>query len=249
VRLAILSDIHGNHVALKAVLSDLRRRTVDQILCLGDVAATGPQPCEVIELLRTLNWPCVIGNADEGLLRNVQNQTEETQMSDEDRRRLAELDEWTRKQLTQSHRDYLSSFKPTIAFSPENGTCFLCYHGSPRSNREGIFATTPDDKLAKYLQGHEADIFVGGHTHMQMLRRFRSSTMVNPGSVGLPFDAHPPWAGPIRNPTRAEYAIVGFASKSFSFEFLSVPYPKADLEKAVRNSSLPNADWWLLDWY
>jgi predicted phosphodiesterase len=251
VRVAILADIHGNLVALKAALADLRRRKVEKVICLGDVAATGPQPREVIELLQPLNWPCVMGNADETLARSTPDIPHEKawlQMPEEDKRRMLELEEWTRKQLRRSHRSYLASFKPTVVFIPKNGPKFLFYHGSPRSNREEIFATTANDELARYLEGYEAEIFAGGHTHMQMLRRFQKSTIMNPGSVGLPIDVHPPWAGVVRNPTRAEYAIVNFAGKSFNLEFLSVPYSRADLETAVRYSGLPNADWWLADW-
>ncbi len=247
MRLAILSDIHGNLVALKAVLSDLQRRRVEQILCLGDVAATGPQPCEVIELLRAKKWPCVMGNADETLAKNIPDELGEVQMPDEDKRRLRELDEWTRKQLRKSHRNYLSTFKPTVMFTPKNGPSFLCYHGSPRSNHEGIFATTPDDELTKYLEGHDADIFAGGHTHMQMFRRFRRSIIVNPGSVGSPFQKDS--SGRVRSPARAEYAIVSFVGKSFTLELKSVPYSLRDLKRAVRNSGIPNSDWWLSDWY
>jgi predicted phosphodiesterase len=246
VRLAILSDIHGNLAALEAALSDLRGRKVEQILCLGDVAATGPQPCEVIELLKPLSWPCVMGNADETLANNIPLKIEYKGMSEEDRRRLIQLDEWTRKRLSKHHRDYLSKFRPTITFDPENGPSFLCYHGSPRSNHEGIDAATPEDTLTMYLQGHDADIFAGGHTHAQLFRRFRGSIVVNPGSVGMPFQEDS--SGRVRNPTRAEYAIVSLIGKSFDLEFLSVPYSKAELEKAVRESGLPNADWWLSDW-
>jgi putative phosphoesterase len=250
VRIAILSDIHGNLVALRAVLSDFQIRGIEQVLCLGDVAATGPQPREVIELLQPLKWPCVMGNSDETLAKNAPDIPDEKaweQAPEEDKRRMLELDEWTRKQLTKSHRDYLSTFHPTVNFSPQSGPSFLCYHGSPRSNHEGIFTTTPNDELAKYVEGCNADIFAGGHTHTQMFRRFRRSIMVNPGSVGLPLQEDS--SGRVRNPTRAEYALASFAGKSFSLELLSVPYSRADLEAAVRDSGMPNADWWLSDWY
>ncbi len=243
MHVAILSDIHGNLVGLNAVLSDLKRRRVEQIVCLGDVAATGPQPRQVVKLLQTLKWPCVMGNTDETLAKNIPEELGE--MPEENRRRLEELDEWTRAQLRRSHRDYLSTFKPTIVFSPQNGPRFVCYHGSPRSNQEGISATTPDDEVTKYLENQDADIFAGGHTHTQMFRRFRSSTIVNPGSVGLPAEKDTPG---IRSPAHAEYALVTFTRKSFSLELLSVPYPLGKLEKAVRNSGLPDPDRWLSDW-
>lgn len=247
MRLAILSDIHGNLVALNAVLAGLRRKRVDRALYLGDIAATGPQPCEVIELIQSLNWPCVMGNTDEKLAANVPEELEGEQASEEDKRRLLELDEWTRKQLRKSHRNYLSTFRPTVSFAPKNGPSFLCYHGSPRSNREQVLATTPDEELSEYFVGFDADIFAGGHTHTQMFRRFRRVIVLNPGSVGLPFQQDS--SGQVRNPTRAEYAMISFRGKSFGVELLSVPYSKADLAASVRDSGLPNPGWWLADWY
>lgn len=246
MQVAILSDIHGNLVALNAILSDLQRRKVERVLYLGDAAATGPQPREVIELLQKKEWPCVMGNADYTLAKNVPPEFVEFVGPEEDKRRLREMDEWTRKQLNESHRKYLSTFKPAITFTAESGSIFVCYHGSPRSNHEGILAATSDDELAKYLEGQKADIFAGGHTHTQMFRRFRSSIVLNPGSIGLPFEKDS--TGRIRNPARAEYAIVSH-DKSLGVELLSVPYSLRHLKVAVRSSGLPNPDWWLSDWY
>src|SRR5262245_39696648 len=67
-RIALISDIHSNDVALRAVLEDIRRQGVDQIVCLGDVANLGPQPNAVIETLASLGCPCIMGNHDEFLL-------------------------------------------------------------------------------------------------------------------------------------------------------------------------------------
>ncbi|MBI3286567.1 MAG: metallophosphoesterase family protein [Chloroflexi bacterium] len=64
MRVAIFSDIHGNLVALEAILAEIERERVDQMICLGDVAATGPQPAETLHRLRELNCPVVMGNTD-----------------------------------------------------------------------------------------------------------------------------------------------------------------------------------------
>ena len=63
----------------------------------------------------------------------------------------------------------------------------LCFHGSPRSFSDWIFSTTPDEDVEKMFEGFDAPVLVGGHTHLQMLRRFGQSVIVNPGSVGQPF--------------------------------------------------------------
>ena len=68
MRLAIISDIHGNLVALQTVLADIETARVDQIVCLGDVAANGAQPRDVIEKMRALGCPMVRGNTDEWFL-------------------------------------------------------------------------------------------------------------------------------------------------------------------------------------
>jgi predicted phosphodiesterase len=68
---AILSVIHGNRVGLEAVISDLKRRKAERVLYLGDIAPVGPQPRQVIELLRILRWPCVMGNTDATLAKNI----------------------------------------------------------------------------------------------------------------------------------------------------------------------------------
>jgi putative phosphoesterase len=248
VRFAIISDIHGNLVALKLVLSDLRRRRIKKIFCLGDVAADGPQPNEAIELLQSLALPCVMGNTDEALARNVPPPVEEwEQLPEEEKRRFLQLDQWTRARLNKSNVNYLSTLTPTVMFSPENGLSLLCYHGSPKSNREEIEATTPDEELNNSFRGYDADIFAGGHTHRQMFRRFQRSVIVNPGSVGLPFRVDA--SGRLRHPTQAEYAIVNVVERSFGLELLSIPYIKTDLVAAVRGSGLPNQNWWLSDWY
>ncbi len=69
MRIALISDIHGNAVALDIVLDALKKQQVDSIICLGDVAASGPQPCQVIERLRAIGCPVVMGNTDDWLLQ------------------------------------------------------------------------------------------------------------------------------------------------------------------------------------
>ncbi len=69
MRLALISDIHGNNVALEAVLTAISTQNITQVICLGDVASTGPQPCEVIKRLREIGCPVVMGNMDVWLLQ------------------------------------------------------------------------------------------------------------------------------------------------------------------------------------
>jgi putative phosphoesterase len=243
LRIAVISDIHGNLTALKAILPAISQ--VDRVVCLGDVAAVGPQPRETITFLRKMKWPCVMGNADESLANSVLEDYKKSDAPQEEKSRLTALDRWTSAQLDLSDRDFLSRFRRTITIK-DGKSSLLCYHGSPGSNTEEIPSTTPGDQLAKLLRNHRATIFAGGHTHAQMIRRLGSSIVMNPGSVGLPFEKDS--TGKNVNPTRAEYSVVTLNGQNLGVELCWAAYEKVELEKAVRGSGMPNPDWWLADW-
>jgi putative phosphoesterase len=240
-RVALISDIHGNAVALEAVLADIARRRVDEIVCLGDVAAGGPQPREALERLRTLGCAVVRGNADEWLLGLMSADV------DEEGRRLWAIVEWARRQLSDRDVAFLESFVPTIDFDLGQSRRLLCFHGSPHANSDRLLATTPEDELARLFAGAAADVLAGGHTHLQLARRLERGLLVNPGSVGLPLRASAdatslpegqPWL-----PRFAEYALIE-ADAAIAVELRRVPTDVAALEVAGRRSGMPDPDWW-----
>ncbi len=244
MKIGIISDIHGNLTAFQAVLPALA--DADNVVCLGDVAATGPQPHETIALLKRLGWPCVMGNADESLLKRARENFGQMSGSEEDIRKMRALDRWTRSQITDSDKKHLSTFRPTIEI--EVGESVLsCYHGSPRRNRETIFPTTPDEDLVRIFSHRKASIFAGGHTHSQMSLHWRNSLIINPGSVGLPFEKDP--SGRARNPAWAEYAVVTLDGGELKVELGRVRYSLSKLSAIVRKSGMQDPDWWLADWF
>src|SRR5512146_2621576 len=106
MRVAIIADIHGNLVALNAVLDDIAREQVEQGICLGGVAAFGPQPGEVVARLREVGGPVVMGDTDTTLL------SPEAPASHELLRRLQEIDAWALGRLTPADRAYIAAFSP-----------------------------------------------------------------------------------------------------------------------------------------
>ena len=232
MRTALIADIHGNLVSLDAVLADIDRRGVDRVVCLGDVAATGPQPRETIERVAALGCAVVMGNTDEWLI-----EPRDESIEDDDTRRIVEIDLWAHQQLDERHLDLLREYRPLVELDG-----LLCFHGSPRSNTEVLLPVTPDDELAAMLAGRTQPIMAGGHTHMPMLRRHGGSLMVNPGSVGMPFE-HPVGGG-FRNPPWAEYAIAGEGQ----VEFHRVPVDVGAVTDAALTGGMPNAGWWVKDW-
>src|ERR671934_937010 len=118
---ALISDIHGNAVALDAVLADLAHRRVDGIVCLGDVAAGGPQPREVIKRLRQLHCAGVRGNADGWLIDDL------PPGRGEGTRRLGHVVRWTRRLLAPDERAYLAAL-PRMLRIAIGGWTLLCFH-------------------------------------------------------------------------------------------------------------------------
>lgn len=242
--LAVISDIHGNLIALDAVLGEIAARGVEHVVCLGDVAATGPQPREVIARLQKLGCPVVMGNTDDWLLHLALKEHD-----DPNAQRIQEIDQWGAEQLTADDRAYLASFQPTVAVELEGGARLLAYHGSPRSYDEQILPTLSSEELDAALDGREADLYIGGHTHMQMFRRHRRGLALNPGSVGLGIDSGWPFEGPIRNSPWAEYAIINTGERGeLRIELLRTPFDVDALRRAVYASGMPHAEWFASDW-
>ena len=242
MRIAIISDIHANFVALQTVLGDIELARVDQIICLGDVTAGGPQPREVIQRVRDLGFPVVRGNTDEWFLVP---QTYDP--NSEKERRLMAMLEWAMRQFTPADLDFMRAFQPRVEIPLEGGSILLCFHGSPQANTHPIWATTPDDELARRLGDYRATVMAGGHTHAQLLRRFRDVLLINPGSVGLPVEV-----GATREKNRrvpwSEYAIVESRDENLAVEFRRVPLDVNAVVRAARESGMPYVDTWAEEW-
>ncbi|MBA3945803.1 MAG: metallophosphoesterase family protein [Herpetosiphonaceae bacterium] len=242
MRLAIISDIHGNLAALDAVLRELESERLDQVVCLGDVAATGPQPREVIARLRSLGCAVVMGNADAYLL-----DPQPAVDADEDARKVEAIDRWCAAQLSAADWEYLRTFQPTIAVPLGGDKQLLCFHGSPRSYNDVISATTSEAELAPMFDGYMATVMVGGHWHFQMLRRYGEGILLNPGSIGLAYDKQADGGAHI--PARAEYALLTAANNEVrSIELRRVPYDREATVRAMFERGMPYAAWWAGDW-
>jgi putative phosphoesterase len=235
-RLALLSDVHGNASALAAVFEELARRDVDGVVCLGDIAAGGPQPREVITRLRELGCPTVRGNADRWLTEGFPpGGAAET-------RRLAEIVAWARERLGPGEREYLASLPATATISCGE-TNVLCFHGSPRSDVEGVLATTSEGEIDDALaDAKQAKVLAGGHTHLQLLRRLGDRLLVNPGSVGLPLGSLRAKRGGPPLPAWSEYALLDYGREvDATVTFRRIPVDAEAL--AEQTASMPHKTW------
>jgi predicted phosphodiesterase len=184
MRIAAITDIHGNLPALDAVLAEIARENVDAIVNLGDILSGPLWPAETADRLMPLNLPTLAGNHERQVL---------TQAPD----RISITDRHTALRLSDAHRRWLASLPPVIAFSDE---VFLC-HGTPTSDLQyfletvvpgegehgspGVRAATAEE-IAQRLGGVTHALVLCGHTHMPRIASVDGTLVVNPGSVGLP---------------------------------------------------------------
>jgi putative phosphoesterase len=241
MRIAVISDVHGNCIALDAALKDLEQHPVDHLVCLGDAIQGGPQPAEVVGRLRGLGCPVVMGNADAWLLTGVETGAEPT--TEERQRMLDAVRAWSLTQLSAEDRAFMQGFRPTVEIALEAGRRLLCFHGSPASFDDVMLPDTPQEELSRFLGQYQADVQTGGHTHVQYLRRLGADGrfFFNPGSIGFAYSHHQP-EDAFRADPWAEYAVLTSEGERLALEFRRVPYDVAPLFEAYRSSGRPYAE-------
>jgi putative phosphoesterase len=241
MKVALISDIHGNLVSLQAVLADIALVAPDRIVCLGDVALDGPQPREVIQQLQALDCAMVNGNCEDILVRAASGDVDE---GDE---HGAVLARWGVDQVGSDGIAYLRSFSPRVRVKLGDGVDILCFHGSPRSNQEPILPATSEAEIDAMVESYSATVLAYGHIHRPVVRPHRNGLLVCVGSVGAPFDpASPPEQ--MLHPPYAEYTVIGWQDGRLSTEFRRVPIDVQAVRDAARVHDLPHPELWTEGW-
>ena len=262
-RVALLSDNHGNLAALEAALRDIATRGVSQIVCLGDIALSGPQPHECVARIRELGCQTVMGNCDELALRLRREGPRPELLTGYARfgAWVAERDLWSAQQLTDEDATWLAALPLTVTIALEPGleldATLLCAHGSPQSFNHRLLpepSAQPDERLAELVGPVTAAALASGHTHLPMRRRLGALTIVNPGSVGLPMEVAD---GTVVNPAGyAEYGILTWTTgaeardgaEALGWEPLRVALDEGAVRAAAQISGMPHAVRWRSDW-
>jgi predicted phosphodiesterase len=195
VKVAVLSDVHGNSIALAAVLRELEREQPDLIVSGGDLT-WGPLPEETFALASGLNARFVRGNADRAVLENVSS---------------TEREQWMQAHHTTEMREFLAGFEENVVVEVDGlGPVRFC-HGSPRTDEECVTPETPEARVREFSTGVDERVIVTAHVHIQFDREVAGIRSVNAGSVGLPYEgkAGAYWAllGPDVELRRTEYDL------------------------------------------
>ena len=210
MRIAVLSDVHGNLAALEAVLGDVTRRGADAVVGLGDFVSGPFDPRGVADRVMAANMPAVRGNHDRWVVEG----------RDDD----WHVDKLVREELNSAHTDWLRSLPATRVFE---GEVFMC-HATPTTDTEfwmdrlteshGVLSN-PREKIEAEAEGVDFPVLLCGHTHVaRTLRLADGRLLVNPGSVGLPFLLGSP---------DARYAMIEKRNGAWSVELFAIPYERA----------------------
>jgi predicted phosphodiesterase len=225
MRIAAISDIHGNLHALDAVLADIGRRGADLTVNLGDILSGPLQPRETAERLMALELPTISGNHERQLLAP-------------DRDAMGPSDRHAAEVTTERQRRWLMALPATLWATDE---VFLC-HATPDSDvecylediRAGELIPTSLAHIERRTAGCAASLIFCGHTHIPRVARLANGqTIVNPGSVGIQaYDGHHPTPHTVEiGSPHARYAIVERTANGWLTEQIAVPY---DWESAAR---------------
>lgn len=192
-RIALLSDIHANALALDAVLDDIERCGVEARYCLGDLIGYGPDPSGVIARLRDSGIPTVIGNYDQGVASRTGSCG--CHYATDEARELGERSyDFTNLLLRDSDAEWLLGLMTQIRLEFE-GVRVLLVHGSPRRINEYLLPDRTEEQLARLALAADADVVCHGHIHIPYHRAFETARgtthFVSSGSVGKPKDGDP----------------------------------------------------------
>jgi len=235
VKIAAISDIHGNLAALDAVLTDIRLRGVNAIVNLGDILSGALYPCETADRLMPLNMPAIRGNHERQVLTLEQNQM-----------RLS--DRYAALTLRPDQKNWIASLPATLWFSDD----VLLVHGTPDSDLAYFLETVDESGLRPATAAEieeragsaSAKVILCGHTHVPRAVRLADGRLiVNPGSVGLPAyaDDHPhPHAVETGSP-HARYAIIEKEKDYWSAQLLAIDYEWE--AAAITADQRGRADW------
>ena len=226
MRVAILSDLHGNRRAFEAVLDDLEQVAPDLILHGGDLAAGGAHPADIIDQVHSLGWPGVRGNTDE-MLWSPESLAEYAAANPKIERLLAMVQETIPPTLASIGEERLRWLEGLPAMYSQEG--FSLVHASPNDLWRAPMANASDEELQTTYASLGAPIVVYGHIHCPYVRRLDRMTVVNTGSVSQSYDGD----------RRASYLLMDGESMAIR----RVDYDVESEARELSRSGLPHADW------
>lgn len=218
MKIAAISDIHGNIYALMKVLEDIEEEKVDLVICLGDLVGYGPHPNEVVALIKRREIPCIKGNYDASVVDGDFTFIRDNAVN-------SFTLPWTCDEVRASNKYFLSELPSELNYD-FNGVKFKFTHGSPKKINEYLFEDGENTKTI--MNSLEEDVLVCAHTHIPSFKKFENKTFINVGSVGKPKIGRP-------NPT---YCLINVdENKNVSVKFKELEY---EFKRIVKDAQMLN---------
>lgn len=219
MKIAFISDIHGNLEALKEGIKDIESRNIDSIICLGDFVGYGPYPNEVVDIIKKNHILSIIGNYDEAVLEEKfdyirSNETNRICMP------------WASKQLSVQSKSYLDSLPKQIVLEFENKKVRIV-HGSTRAINE--YLKENSTQAEEVMSELNEDILVCGHTHIPYIKQYNSKFLINDGSIGKPKIGKP----------NGTYFILNIEKENVDGEIVEFTYDYKKTVRAMEKKCIP----------
>lgn len=239
-KIAIISDIHGNLEAIKAVFQDIRERKIEKVFCIGDTIGKGTNQEECVNIIKDNCEIILQGNCD----KYFTSEFDLSKMSKQEKERI----NWNKSKLSEENIRFLQELPYCFEFYL-SGRLVRIFHATPE--QIGGFIGNIDTLDRLYTQflpsehtisNKKADIIIYGHIHTPYIQRIYNRTIINTGSVGNAIDVfrNKNKDGNIKNTTVANYVIISgnYNSKNInekiSYEIVSIPY---DIEKELQSNT------------
>ncbi|KAA3656846.1 MAG: metallophosphoesterase [Chloroflexi bacterium] len=227
MKVAVLSDIHGNLAALECVAEDISLWQPDAVIVNGDVVNRGPRPLACWRFVQAqakkFGWRILRGNHEDYILSFLEDSANSMRVDEKQKHAY-----WTFQRLNGSVEE-LRPLPNHFTLNAPDGSELRLTHASMNGNRDGIQATDSEEKIRQQI-GKAPAVFCTGHTHKSFIRQVDQTMVVNSGSVGMPFDGD--W--------RASYAQLTWQKRGWSSKIIRLDYDRQQAERDFMESGFLN---------
>lgn len=232
IQIAIISDIHGNIVALEEVLRDIDKRGVSKIYCLGDLVDFAPWGNEVVDLMRERGIPCLLGNHDERIAFDLPITPLKHHDEVETANRLLAINH-SKAHIRPDNKAWLGTLPYNLELQyriADSCVNILLVHASLQSNDEYVYQEEAKVKVLPELKRRGIDVLLMGHTHQSYIESIAGVTLVNCGSVGRSRE----------NDRMATYSMLTITEEGVEAEIIKLHYPIQKVANAIYESDIPD---------